>query len=407
MDTSSVFYALSCSIFLFPFAYYFLYKKLTHPIVLFIGVLSFQYLVYVFFQDTYYSELSDYSRLEIFLGLWAFLFGFITVSLLCFLFRRHYKVKVVPNFDYRSKPCFDILDGKVRFFTVFVIFAHLYIGVNNGLNGVYDSFLINVRMEHIANPGKFYFFPHMAIFLQSWFVYSIIHKHKVVSSITYLVLLTFLCALSKLERSAIICFIITLLILKDQLTYDGVPIKVVFYSFSIVFSIFIFVSAQFYTSSSIFDLLFVFLDYFAKNLDTFNRYVIDLTPTYDLSLILGPFAKFFTDNVGLSEVAVDGSFNTYSYLKNLHLFGGVEFVVLFNTLLGFLFSIIYEARYKLNGCLLGFFSFFSCSLFLSFFAYTFSWSNWIYYAISFFVIFRLTNRRRSVYSNSGMDSVSV
>lgn len=392
MDSNSIIYAVYHIVIFSPFLVYAIYKKLTHPIILFIGVLSFQYIIYQFFQDRYNNYLLINTIDEIFLGLWAFLFGYIFISIVSILVRQHYKIKLSPNFYYVESAFFLKNKNKIKLLTAIVIIGHIIIGFNNGINGVYDSFLVNVRMVHVENPGSFFVFPHIAIFLQSWFVYCIIHGHEPRSAFIYLILVTFFCALAKLERSSIISIIITLLVLKDQLSYKGVSIKAIVISLVTIISIFVFVASQFYTSGSFLDLLFVFLDYFAKNLDTFNRFVVNMQPTYNLSLILGPFTRLFASHYEMPDINTDGSFNTYSYLMNLHLFGGVVFVIIFNALIGALFSFFYEVRYSFNGAFLGFFAFFSCSLFLSFFAYTFSWSNWLYYALSFLLIHLMMRR---------------
>ncbi|MGL5353357.1 MAG: O-antigen polymerase [Clostridium sp.] len=372
-----------------PFIFYFLYKKITHPVIIFIGVLSFQYLAYEFFQEEKYSILTDVTVSEIFYGLWAFLVGFSIVSILSFSIKSHLRIKLSPNFNSPNESLLFKINQKVKILSIVVVIAHLFVGFNHGVNGVYESFLINVRMEHVNSPQDFYMFPHLAIFCQSWFVYCFIHKYKKQESLLYLILVTLFCSISKLERTSIISLIVTILILKDHMYYNGLSIKAILISIVFVVGIFTFVASQFYVSSSFSELLFVMLDYFAKNIDTFNRFISTMPPTYNANLILGPFAKLFIFDeaaVAVIDIDTDGSFNTYSYLMNLHLFGGLGFVMVFNLLIGCFFSFIYELRYAFNGIVLGFFSFFSCSLFLSFFAYTFSWSNWMYYAICFFII---------------------
>ncbi|HDT5864435.1 O-antigen polymerase [Aeromonas hydrophila] len=395
MNEQSFLYAAAHMVLFVPFIFYFLFKKITHPVVIFIGILSFQYSIYAFFQEEKYSILTDVTVNEIFYGLWAFLVGFTVVTVLSFSIRSHLRFKLSPNFHSPNESLLFKINQRVKILSVIVIVAHLFIGFNHGVNGVYESFWINVRMEHVNSPQDFYLFPHLAIFCQSWFVYCFVHKYKKEESLICLILVTLFCSISKLERTSIISLVLTILVLKDHMHYNGLSLKALLISLFAVVGVFIFVAAQFYASSSFSDLLFVMLDYFAKNLDTFNKHVSSMPPTYNANLILGPFAKFFIfDEKTLVPIKVDtdDSFNTYSYLMNLHMFGGGEFVMVFNLLIGCFFSLVYELRYAFNGLVLGFFSFFSCALFLSFFAYTFSWSNWLYYAICFFIIHLIVRR---------------
>lgn len=371
-----------------PILCYFLYKKITHPVCIFVGVLSLQYVIYQWFQHEKYSLLTKNTELSIFLGLWGFVLGFAFVSFVILSCRRDLKFKLVIESNLLASKKLDRWFVFSIFLMVLVSAGHLLVGYKNGIDGTYSSFIVNVRMQYIGKPDSFFLLPHVAIFLQSWFVYLIIHRYRVKQVTICFVALSVICALSKLERSAIITALLTLIVIKDHASSKGVRFSSIAFVVLFILSVFFFVAWQFDQSRSLSDISFVFLDYFAKNLDTFNKYISPLPVTYDWGLVLGKYAVLF----GLSEpdaivdIDVDGSFNTYSYLKNLYLFGGSFFVFVFNVLMGAAFSIFYELRYKFDGLVLGFISFFSFSLFVSFFAYSFAWTNWLYYAISFSLI---------------------
>lgn len=381
--------ALKYLVMLSPIVYYILYRKLTHPICIFIGILSLQYIVYQFFQPGHYSLLTQSTEYSIFGGMWAFVLGFSFISVLGFIVRKRLQIKLV----YRPRGIdfsrIEQLYSLSVYMSIVVIIGHFWVGYKNGVSGTYSSFLVNVRMQYLIEPSSFSLLPHVAIFLQSWFSCLIIHGYKVNKSAFVFLLLSILCALSKLERSAIITCLLALVVLKDHGSVRGVPLRNISLGVGFVVGIFFFVAWQFDPNRTISDVLFVFLDYFSKNLDTFNKYISPLAPTYDWGLVLGKYAGLLglDINEDLIDIDVDGSFNTYSYLKNLYLFGGTSFVFVFNVIIGVIFSVFYEFRYKMNGVVLGFLSFFSFSLFVSFFAYSFAWTNWAYYFISFAILY--------------------
>lgn len=378
----------------FPLLAFIIYKRLFNPITLYIGVLTVQFLLYSIFPLDEYSLLKDETVKVISLGMISFIIGYIFVFI-PLLSLKNMKIKVAISGD-----MFLIEKSKIEryyfIFTLIVILTisfHAVIGVYNGLSGPYGNFFVNVRMVYLNDLSSFGLWPHALILCQVYYMYCILFNVRLKKSVIIYILLSLTPLLFKLERTSLLCSMLALLIvvdikLKNGISYFRFFLFIIFFIFA-----FGFVAYQFDPSRGVTGVFNVFIKYFSKNLDMFNKYIVNIDPIYDIRLLIGPYSKLFFLDKYEFNLPTDGAYNTYSYLKNIYMYGGLLFVCVFNFFLGLLCSLIYSNLFKLNYTLLIFYSFFSFSLFMAFFDFTFYWTNWLYYAVSLILINVLCIRR--------------
>lgn len=367
-------------IFLFPIGFYFFYRKFSNPPTIFIGVLSLQYLVYLVFSPEYYPPLSDAYEQVLLIALWAFFIGYVAVLPFEFLGAGSYRVRL------RYCPIDLYPKRLLRFYawasllSVIVFFGHAYVGVSNGLNGGY-SFWVNVRMTYLENKESFGLLPHIAIVLQVYFACCLLCRYKGTRSLLFFLLVTLAPVVFKLERTSLLTSLMALLVIFENSRRNGIQPLWLLISLILFIFFFLLVAFQFAPDRPLLELAMVLVNYFSKNLMMLDRYVLTVSPTGDIAPLLGPYAKLF----GMSSnnnLFVDGAFNTYSFIKVPYLYGGGLFLGFFCFSLGVFSSSLYLLRYKFGGYVLIFYGFWSVSLLLSFFDYTYAWSNWLYYGVA-------------------------
>jgi oligosaccharide repeat unit polymerase len=357
-----------------------LHKRTFNPATIFLGVLGLQLMIYALLVDKRYDPPSYTTVLTAGCGLLGFFVGY-AIALVCVWPACSRSLgKQLVFYEIRPPRAARILRIAI-YASVLAMVWHTAVGLDNLSQGATGIAPLDLRTVYLSNPRSFGLAPHAAIFAQFLFVFLYLHGHRPRATMTLFIALTVFCAVWKMERSAVMMALVTALI-AYEIKSGHLPVSRLAATFCLAIAAF--VSTAFLRDSwdSLGDVLLLMVDYFARNLENFSNFVSHQHPSGELSLLLGKYGTVL--GVPEKELILDQEdfFNTYSYLKNVYLFGGVWFCGAFASFVGGAFAVLYAVGLPRRPLLATLYCFFAFTLFLAFFEYTFSWTNWAYYAIS-------------------------
>lgn len=380
-------FVIAALVLLAAFVFRLAHGRTFNPATIFLGILGLQLAVYSSLVGTLYSAPSPRTIAAFSWGMIGFLVGYTSFA--------------IPLWPMGRTLTFPALDSKWAYnafqFSVIIGLAamvwHTTSGLNNLQQGSTGIAALDLRLVHLANPGSFGLAPHLAIFAQFLLLYLYLHDHRPRVVLVIFIVVTVYCAAWKMERSSVIMSLFSALV-ASELKHRKLPLLKLAAVTGVVVGAFIATAMLRDSWEAMGDVLLLMLDYFAKNIENFNNFVIDEQIDGSIALLLGKYATAFGAPEPDLGLGTDGSFNTYSYLQNVYLFGGTAFCAAFGLALGALSAIFYFLGVQRSQLLATLYCFVSFSLFVTFFAYAFSWTNWAYYMISAVIICLMHLRRR-------------
>lgn len=369
-----------------------LHKRTFNPATIFLGMLGLQLAIYTAMAGTIYSQLSAQTLFAVSSSLLGFLVGytlFLSMGLpitLRWLGKRQLFLPLHPRTGQRL----------FRFALVSSLVAaawHTWSGMSNIADGATGDSLLDLRLVYLENLDSFGLAPHVAIFAQFLLLYLYLSGYRQRVAMTLMVIVTIYCAIWKMERSAIIMAGFSALT-AIEMQQGALPFKKFALVLLAAVGIFGLVASLRDGWDSATDILFLMLDYFAKNLQNFETFVVGRSPIGGLDLLLGKYATTFGAATVDQSIGQDDYFNTYSYLRQVYMFGGAWFCPVFGFIVGAVSSIFYNFGVVRNHALATIYCFVAFALFLTFFDYAFSWTNWAYYVISAVLVQVLIKKNR-------------
>jgi len=379
--------------------------RVFNPGTIFFGIQGFQLAVYSAFTGTVYQPLSDRSLVAIATGLIGFLGGYAMAATMAIATKRNgfHHHAVIGSKPAHAKQLLYIGLACAAISAAW----HTTVGLQNMSDGQSGNLLLDLRLVYLDNPGGFGLAPHILIFAQFVLLFLYLIGYSASQAIRWMVAVTIYCAFWKMERSAMIMAVYVAAVAIEERN-RRLSAKVIAYTLGAVLALFLVISLLRDSYESPVDALTLMLDYFARNLQTFDLLIVGTAPTGDWTQLFGKYAEIFGASVDNQvSVGTDDFFNTYGYLKNLYLFGGEWFPGLYCFGLSLVFGILYNWAAQRSHHAKVLYFFLSFSLFMTFFDFTFSWTNWGYYFISALLVLLITGKYRLSRRSTRASTVAV
>lgn len=362
------------------FFFRFMHRRAFNPATIFLGILGTQLAVYGTLIGTLYEQPSAQSLLAIGGGLFGFLAGYVMFLAIGYpvAIRWIGRPQRFPALHPRTA---RRLFGIALLAAVVAAVWHCVAGLANLSQGDSGIAALDLRNVYLADLGSFSLAPHFEIFAQLVLLYLYLADYRPRTTMTLMIVLTIFCAGWKMERSAVMMAGFSALAALEA-KHGNLSLKRVALAIVAAMAAFVVTAALRDSWESGSEILLVMLDYFAKNVQNFNTFIVGMPIDGSIELLLGKYATIFGARVTDLSFGQDEFFNTYSYLKNVYLYGGAWFCPIFGFILGALSFVLYTFGALRNHAAAAVYCFVSFSLFIAFFDYAFSWTNWAYYAIS-------------------------
>jgi oligosaccharide repeat unit polymerase len=361
-------------------AFRWLHRRWFNPATIFLGILGIQLALYgALIGPGGYAEPSTNTLIASGGGLIGFLFGY--VLLLVFWYPLAPKLMASPQaFPALPRKRATSLFRVALVCTLVALVWHAVAGMSNLADGGTGVALLDLRTGYLANLDSFSLAPHVAIAAQFLLLYLYLHGFRPKLAVTLFLIVSIGSAIWKVERSAVMMAGYSALLAYEM--RRGRAIRMRWILASIVGAVGVFILTAVFRDGweNATDALGLMADYLAKNIQNFNSFVIDQPINGSIELVLGKYATVFGAAPTDLAIGQDEFFNTYSYLRNVYLYGGLPFCFAFGVVLGALSGALFLAS-KSRPLLATFYCFASFALFLSFFDYAYSWTNWAYYAV--------------------------
>lgn len=361
-------------------AFRLLHRRTFNPATIFLGVLGIQFLAYGALVGTRYALPPDETLVAFGGGLFGFFAGYgLTLAFLWpvaspWIRRRQAFGHLAPRQASR-------LLSIALVASLIAVFWHMLVGLDNLGQGGTGIAPLDLRTAYLANLGSFSLAPHVAIFAQFLLLFLYLHDHRPRLVMTLFLSTSVFCAMWKMERSAVMMAILAALVAYDA-KRGTIPFTKLLLASAAIMAAFVATAMLRDGWDSLDDILLVMLDYFAKNLENFSTYVVGLPHTWEAELLLGKYAQVFGAPEAGINLGQDSFFNTYTYLKSVYLYGGAWFSAVFTYAIGTVFALFYVLAARRHSTMMTLYCFVSFVLFISFFEYAYSWTNWAYYAIA-------------------------
>jgi oligosaccharide repeat unit polymerase len=369
------------------------HRRWSNPATIFLGILGIQLALYgALTGPDGYTEPSSRTLLASGGSLLGFALGYVLVIALVYPIAGRWmgvrqRFQPLPQAQAKHLLRLAILASLVA------MIWHAVVGLNNLSQGDLGIALLDLRTVYLTNLESFSQAPHVAILAQFLLVFLYLHGAWPRTSMTCFIIVSVGCAIWKVERSAVMMAGYSGLIAYEMRSGNPLNIKTMLITVAIAITIFIATAMLRDSWDSVGEVFGLMADYFAKNIQNFNAFVVDLPVNGSLELVLGKYATVF--NAPLADIVVDQDeyFNTYSYLRPVYLYGGLWFCSVFGGIVGMTSAALYLWSLR-RPIVAVFYCFASFALFLSFFDYAFSWTNWAYYAIVGMGLSVMIKRRR-------------
>ena len=243
-------------------------------------------------------------------------------------------------------------------------------------------------MSHIQDPAKFGFYPHIVLFLQSFFLLLYLTSDKNIKKILFLFLfISIYGSFWKMERTGMMMSIIAMvlsillknhLILRKKINY----LKILVIVFSII-GLFVTITIS-RSNVGIVHAFESLAEYMFKSLYTFDRYVLPYEAYGDYKYYFGAIGEKIISLIYPSnklDTYVEDLFNVYSYLVGPYIFGGKYLLYITFYFIGMFYAFLYYKVLQKNVYFMVYYSFFSFTIVMSFFSYLYAWNHWIYFAL--------------------------
>lgn len=388
-----LFYTLIFSLVLF-FVISMKYVNVSHPLFLYIFLMTFTIFGY---------SLTDFPSLQMdtiiiyFSTIFSFVCGYISFLFLyiCIL-NKQYGISKIENVNFSIK-----FYGFIAFLYIAVIIGMALQGIENANSVNTGSFFLDLRVSHIKNPAKFGLYPHMVLFLQSFFLLIYFSSKRNIKKIIFLFLfISIYGSFWKMERTGMIMSITAMtlsIILKHHFILNK---KINYYSifFYLILTISIFLIITISRSSvSFVHALHSLTEYMFKGLYTFDRYVLPYEAYGDYKYYFGSIGEKIISYIHPSnnlDIYVENLFTVYSYLAGPYIFGGRYLLYITFYLIGIFYSFLYSKVLQKNIYFMVYYSFFSFNIVMSFFSYIYSWNHWIYFAIILLLLRKMSLQKK-------------
>lgn len=357
-----------------------MHRRWANPATVFLGILGVQLALYwLMIGPEGYAEPSERTLLASGGGLFGFAAGYLLAMLIMLPIAQPWlgtpqRFLTLPR--RRAKRLLRVALAC----TLVALVWHAAVGVENIGAGDTGVAVLDLRSVYLANLDSFSLAPHVAIVAQFLLLYLYLHGHRPRLTMSLFLLVSIGCAVWKVERSAIMMAGYSALVALEMRQGRPLSMRWMVGAVCVAMGVFMLTAMVRDGWESAGEVLALLADYFAKNVQNFNAFVIDQPINGSPELILGKYATVFGVPPADIGIGVDEYFNTYSYLRPVYLFGGLWGCLAFGVALGIGSALLYlwSLRRPLVAVVYCFASF---ALFLSFFDYAFSWTNWAYYAI--------------------------
>ena len=369
-------------------------KDFMHPLVMYSGPIFLQYSIFFVF----FSEDSSVSSATIVLY---------TLSIVCYatgyLITETIVYRIVSKKEFRRLPLDTYNYPVYKFITIIGVISILYeilrYGVGSEAANLYDAMAIHIDWGGGYNfLAKYIPFFYGVVF--AFFVYNYDYDNKnrmERKRFVWAVIMAYAFAIASFSRTSIMQQTIVLVYIvmyrnrKKIFRNVGKIVGILNKAFIgivillIGFSIIAKLTSKF-GSGSVFSKDFYLWSYLSAQIQTLDKYIIAHPGASDFYYIGGVFSRL----LGKSEafrmyLPVLSEFNVFSYIGAIYLDCG-SFAYVIQIVLGSFVAYLYCMNMKKGGYWTVYYAFYSFAIFMSFYAYQYSLTTYIYLLIAFFVI---------------------